>query len=81
MTTTRNMKEWSQANTCPACRKLDPPEVTLATHGVTDSVEVQPGIFEETKAQRFGCDVHRVASMVFYLNGETKPLSEVVTCQ
>jgi len=80
MTTTRNLKQWSQANTCDACKKLSPPIVTLATKGCTDSREVTPGVFEETPT-RFGCQQHNVAPVVYYLDGAVKPLSEVLPCQ
>lgn len=65
------------AHACDGCK----PAFTLATHGVTDSREVTPGVFEETTATRFGCDRHRVVSKVYYLNGDVKLLSEVLACQ
>lgn len=84
MKETRTIKVWADANTCKACRALPDangrPTVTLATHSVTDSHEVQPGVFEEGKP-RFGCQTHKVAAMVYYLSGDCKPLSEVLVCQ
>lgn len=73
MKATRTIKVWADANTCKACR-------ALATHSVTDSHEVQPGVFEES-SPRFGCQTHRVDAMVYYLNGDCKPLSEALVCQ
>lgn len=84
-TTTRNLRVWSQVHLCHAglVHKGEGEvhdQSALATHGVTDSREVTVGVFEET-AMRFGCAEHPVASMVYYLNGDMKPFSEVLSCQ
>lgn len=60
------------ARTCDTCRVLTPPVVTLATHSVTDVRETAPGVYEET-VPRYGCQNHRVASMVYPLSGGAVP--------
>lgn len=75
--TLRILKTWKEALTCDRCR-LDG-VTTLATHSTTDMREVTPGVFEETKRVRCGCNEHHVAAMKFLLTGDNEPWEE--TCQ
>lgn len=80
----KTYKNWSDAHYCDACRQLALIDgtvvVALATHSVTDAHEKGAGAWEESKP-RFGCALHRVVSIVFYLSGDVLLLGEVPACQ
>lgn len=76
----RKLKNFKEANHCsaPGCNEL-------ASHGVTDSREINPGVWEET-AYRYGClkPEHRVSSMVYAIGKEPVTFEEyqrVNACQ
>ena len=68
----RNLKKWSEAHLCDACRSVN--VRTLATHSTTDAQQTNNGWVET--APRFGCKDHPVEPMVLLLTGAKVPYKE-----
>jgi hypothetical protein len=49
-----------------------------ATHGVTDCIETQPGVWSETQTLRYGCASHPVSSVCHFADGRVLPAKKVI---